>query len=162
MKLKDFDFRIWDNIEKKYIKSPHGLYIENTEHNDASNCNRIIANYEQRAFYIDYPFNDRNNEYYDNEESLLIELFTGLCDKNGNKIYEGDVIKYVYIFKHELLDKGMIKNLPKKVSIGYIGIDNFLGFRILKNKELQCFMKDIANIEIIGNIHENKKLLEGE
>lgn len=32
MKLKDFDFRIWDNIEKKYIKSPHGLYIENTEH----------------------------------------------------------------------------------------------------------------------------------
>ncbi|HEF9336642.1 TPA: hypothetical protein SBW68_001880, partial [Campylobacter coli] len=73
MKLKDFDFRIWDNIENKYIKTPHGLYIENTEHNDASNCNRIIANYEQRAFYIDYPFNDRNNEYYDNEESLSIE-----------------------------------------------------------------------------------------
>ncbi|EKH1714542.1 YopX family protein [Campylobacter coli] len=88
-----------------------------------------------------------------------IELFTGLYDKKGNKIYEGDIIKYVYIFKHELLDKGMIKKLPKKVSIGCIGIDNFLGFRILKNKELQCFMKDIANIEIIGNIHENKELL---
>ncbi|ENT7339602.1 YopX family protein [Campylobacter coli] len=91
-----------------------------------------------------------------------IELFTGLYDKKGNKIYEGDIIKYVYIFKHELLDKGMIKRLPKKVSIGYIGIDNFLGFKILKNKELQCFMKDITNIEIIGNIHENKELLEGE
>ncbi|EJK2981491.1 hypothetical protein ND298_001713 [Campylobacter coli] len=88
-----------------------------------------------------------------------IELFTGFYDKKGNKIYEGDIIKYVYIFKHELLDKGMIKKLPKKVSIGCIGIDNFLGFRILKNKELQCFMKDIANIEIIGNIHENKELL---
>lgn len=83
MKLSEFDFRIWDNIENKYIETPHGLYIENTEHNDASNCNRIIANYEQRAFYIDYPFNDRNNEYYDNEESLLIELFTGFYDKNG-------------------------------------------------------------------------------
>ncbi|EAL6382191.1 hypothetical protein DSU39_09290, partial [Campylobacter jejuni] len=32
-------------------------------------------------------------------------------------------------------------------------------FKILKNKELQCFMKDITNIEIIGNIHENKELL---
>ncbi|EJZ2962959.1 hypothetical protein OHY51_001689, partial [Campylobacter coli] len=88
MKLKDFDFRIWDNIEKKYVKSPNGLYIKNTEHKDASKCNRIIANYEQGGFYIDNPFNDRNNEYYDNEESLLIELFTGFCDKKGNKIYE--------------------------------------------------------------------------
>ncbi|EIX7546954.1 hypothetical protein MK761_001831, partial [Campylobacter coli] len=93
MKLKDFDFRVWDNIEKKYIKTPHGLYIENTEHNDASNCNRIIANYEQRAFYIDYPFNDRNNEYYDNEESISIELFTGLYDKKDKKVYENDIVK---------------------------------------------------------------------
>ncbi|HEG8097700.1 TPA: hypothetical protein SFZ43_000002 [Campylobacter jejuni] len=93
-------------------------------------------------------------------EDYEIELWTGYFDKNGKKIYEGDVIKYVYIFKHELLDKGMIKKLPKKVSIGCVGIDNFLGFRILKNKELQCFMKDIANIEIIGNIHENADLLK--
>lgn len=54
----------------------------------------------------------------------------------------------------------MIKRLPKKVSIGYVGIDDFLGFRILKNKELQCFMKDVTNIEIIGNMHENAELLK--
>ncbi|EAK7576588.1 TPA: hypothetical protein SE409_001720 [Campylobacter coli] len=135
MKLSDFDFRIWNNNSKTYEA---GSIIESLGF-ITSVFNQLT--YEKPT--IDYE----------------IELWTGLYDKNDKKIYEGDVIKYVYIFKHELLDKGMIKKLPKKVSIGCIGIDNFLGFKILKNKELQCFMKDIANIEIIGNIHENKELL---
>ena len=69
------------------------------------------------------------------------------------------VIECLYIFKHKLLREDIIEKLPKKLSIGYIGFDNFLGFRILKNKELQCFMKDITEIEVVGNIHENKDLL---
>ncbi|HEG8105073.1 TPA: hypothetical protein SFZ31_000503 [Campylobacter jejuni] len=133
MKLQNFDFRIWNTACKKYIDDV-GL-ISNIMCDLIHSATDIIEDYE-------------------------IELWTGYFDKNGNKIYEGDVIKYVYIFKHELLDKGMIEKLPKKVSIGCVGIDNFLGFRILKNKELQCFMKDIANIEIIGNIHENADLLK--
>ncbi|RTI48590.1 hypothetical protein C3I27_03995 [Campylobacter jejuni] len=136
MKLQNFDFRIWNTAckkKKKYIDDV-GL-ISNIMCDLIHSATDIIEDYE-------------------------IELWTGYFDKNGKKIYEGDVIKYVYIFKHELLDKGMIKKLPKKVSIGCVGIDNFLGFRILKNKELQCFMKDISNIEIIGNIHENADLLK--
>ncbi|HBK1704867.1 TPA: hypothetical protein SBY70_001781, partial [Campylobacter coli] len=129
MKLKDFDFRIWDNIENKYIETPHGLYIENTEHNDASNCNRIIANYEQRAFYIDYPFNDRNNEYYDNEESISIELFTGLYDKKGNKIYEGDIAKII-TFSYDF--------------VGHVAYDKEEArFKLIDNK----YMEDFANYE---------------
>ncbi|RTI96841.1 hypothetical protein C3H96_04150 [Campylobacter jejuni] len=147
MKLQDFDFRIWDG--KKYINNiKGGVYIHKI--NDHIKC----LNRNQDCYNYEFELDDLDNS------NLEIELFTGLYDKNGKKIYEGDVIKYVYIFKHELLDKGMIKKLPKKVSIGCVGIDNFLGFRILKNKELQCFMKDIANIEIIGNIHENKELLK--
>ncbi|EOI5977834.1 YopX family protein [Campylobacter jejuni] len=151
MKLHDFDFRIWDNIENKYIKTPHGLYIENTEHNDASNCNRLIANYEQRAFYMDYPFNDRNNEYYDNEESLLIELFTGLYDKNGKKIYEGDIVKTKSPYDCFLAKVGIHKEgtfyLESK-SRDYIG-------------SLIYLVKDEGyDTEIIGNIHENKELLK--
>ncbi|EAJ9524343.1 hypothetical protein E5N69_09075 [Campylobacter coli] len=160
MKLQDFDFRIWDNIEKKYIKSPHGLYIENTEHNDASNCNRIIANYEQRAFYIDYPFNDRNNEYYDNEESLSIELFTGYYDYKGNKIYIGDIIECLVstneknseIF-YEIICFDMELGLCSKLSNG----DGGYLFDLRRHKN----NKTIEDVYVVGNIHENKELLKG-
>ncbi|EAK6081994.1 hypothetical protein KBI89_05095 [Campylobacter coli] len=151
MKLQNFDFRIWDNIEKKYIKTPHGLYIENTEHNDASSYSRIIGNYEQRSFYIDYPFNDRNNEYYDNEESLLIELFTGLYDKNGKKIYEGDIVKTkspydCFLAKVSIHKEGTFYLESK--SRDYIG-------------SLIYLVKDEGyDTEIIGNIHENPELLK--
>ncbi|EPF0498466.1 YopX family protein [Campylobacter coli] len=151
MKLSDFDFRIWDNIEKKYIKSPHGLYIENTEHNDASNCNRIIANYEQRAFYIDYPFNDRNNEYYDNEESLLIELFTGLYDKKGKKVYENDIVKVKSLYDHFLA----------KISIHKAGTFYFERKHGDYLGSLIYLVEDQGyTIETIGNIHENAEFLK--
>ncbi|EPV6358710.1 YopX family protein [Campylobacter jejuni] len=127
MKLKDFDFRIWDNSTNKFIE---------------------------------FAISDNIRAIPRKNDDLMLELWTGYFDKNGNKIYEGDIIKYVYVFNHALLDKYMLKRLPKKVSIGYVGIDDFLGFRILKNKELQCFMKDVTNIEIIGNIHENADLLK--
>ncbi|EHG5045367.1 hypothetical protein J4F05_001720 [Campylobacter coli] len=151
MKLKDFDFRIWDNIEKKYIKSPHGLYIENTEHNDASNCNRIIANYEQRAFYIDYPFNDRNNEYYDNEESISIELFTGLYDKKDKKVYENDIVKVKSLYDYFLA----------KISIHKEGTFYFEGKNGDYIGSLIYLVEDEGyTIEAIGNINENAELLK--
>ncbi|EAH8217917.1 hypothetical protein DUH32_09205 [Campylobacter coli] len=151
MKLKDFDFRVWDNIEKKYIKTPHGLYIENTEHNDASNCNRIIANYEQRAFYIDYPFNDRNNEYYDNEESISIELFTGLYDKKDKKVYENDIVKVKSLYDYFLA----------KISIHKEGTFYFEGKNGDYIGSLIYLVEDEGyTIEAIGNINENAELLK--
>ncbi|EMB5558412.1 hypothetical protein U5700_000727 [Campylobacter coli] len=151
MKLQDFDFRVWDNIEKKYIKTPHGLYIENTEHNDASNCNRIIANYEQRAFYIDYPFNDRNNEYYDNEESLSIELFTGLYDKKDKKVYENDIVKVKSLYDYFLA----------KISIHKEGTFYFEGKNGDYIGSLIYLVEDEGyTIEAIGNINENPELLK--
>ncbi|HHP0319272.1 TPA: YopX family protein [Campylobacter jejuni] len=153
MKLKDFDFRIWDNIENKYIKTSEGLYIENTEHNDASNCNRIIENYDHAGFAADHPYNWKNKEYYNNENAFSIELFTGLYDKNGNKIYEGDVL-----FSFEGCSEGEAFKYKAVLKEGAFYLVECGDDGEEYDEDLISEFR-LEELEIVGNIHENKELL---
>lgn len=74
--------------------------------------------------------------------------YTGLTDKNGVRIFEGDIVSLV---KHD----GLI------YKVVYVPCR----YELVNSKGVNCFVLDIyksENIEVIGNIHDNPELLGGE
>ncbi|EJB5787367.1 hypothetical protein MSV09_001781 [Campylobacter jejuni] len=140
MKLQDFDFRIWDKTKEEFLKKePTLIKIDNE---------RVIAGRISR-FYANTA--DITDKFIGNGNDLEIELWTGIYDKNGKKIYEGDIVKTKSPYDCFLAKVGIHKEgtfyLESK-SRDYIG-------------SLIYLVKDEGyTIETIGNIHENPELLK--
>ena len=82
--------------------------------------------------------------------------YAGLKDKNGKKIFEGDIVEADgYIF---FVNFGKCGGVANKVDYGYIGyyLD---GYDEITKKALSYGLRDdicyFTNIEVIGNIHNN-------
>lgn len=69
--------------------------------------------------------------------------YTGLTDKNGEKIFEGDVITISSAFMTGIVEY------------------HDCGFEVRENDVYECLWYDSDELEVIGNIHDNPELLEG-
>lgn len=101
--------------------------------------------------FIVGPVVEADQEYLAHEWWVPVHLesvvqYTGLKDKNGKEIYEGDIIKHDYY-----VDAQEIKFNERLITYKCYPADVF----ILKVDEEQ------ENFEIIGNIYENPELLKG-
>ena len=88
--------------------------------------------------------------------------FTGLKDKNGKEIYEGDIIKVIGDYIHP--DGRVIRlgNYKLQYEMAGFGIYRKEGWWRLDDFSVQVCPKYglINKIEVIGNIYENLELLK--
>lgn len=126
---RQIKFRFWDLKNNIWVKQM-GLYDDGLI-GDFSECFHNIAG--------------KNGEYF------VAQQFTGLQDKNGRDIYEGDIIKT----DDEIL---LVEYCEEYAKFGAI---IYLQDGVEPENSVWHWGEDLFHVygEVIGNIFENKELL---
>ena len=107
---------------------------------------------EKYAYIVEFG-NKEICRNYVNVDPDTVGQYTGLTDKNGKKIFEGDIVKSC-----EYDDIYFVR---------YFNDDNYPAFDCVPDVPLcECnglaFLVNTEGCEIIGNVHDNPELLRGD
>lgn len=138
---REIKFRIWDIENKKMLK------VQELDFEPTFYGGRIAIR----------P--DQYNDYFDTEDMILMQ-YTGLHDKNGKEIYEGDIVLLDCYYYEEPAFDGEFKVIYDDINGMWLLVDLENKDRGFTFGEIRSYYK--AEIEVIGNIYDNLELLGGK
>jgi uncharacterized phage protein (TIGR01671 family) len=115
--------------------------------------------YDVNSFYIDRLKNKITIHFDDHTKTfkfddVVLEQSTGLKDKNGKLIYEGDIVR--------VIEKCMTNTLDRNYPMLFNEKTAKFGFKHPEGHFFYFTNNDDFSYEVIGNIHENSDLLEAD
>lgn len=144
--MRKIKFRAWDKKNQRWYKPTHEAYKNNLFELLVSFNGDLLSHTMQGI----------------NHESIFPDRFelmqhTGLQDKNGKEIYEGDIYEV-----GDLLYRVKFINGAFCGGILYYNDNDFspLGFKCDRSEEDIILDNDTTFINVIGNIYENPELLD--
>lgn len=133
-----FKFRVWSEEDCGYMES---IDIFRLTHSGKLVFNNDSLNREPEC----------------NPKRYVVEQCTGLKDKNGRLVYEGDIVKRTFF---NVRRKSKMKNCVVKwcngTAIFTLDVDTRDDYRSYESRCDNVFNE----CEVIGNIHENPELVE--
>ena len=134
---------------------------------------QYVQNRDGKMIYSD-TWEDGIQKHYVIEGT--VGQYTGLTDKNGTKIFEGDIFKFPdEIFESYYTSCGTEYNSWEAENYGVVGFCEDLGrfdfvdYKFNENaveadlheNHVIEFCYFVSDLEVIGNIHDNPELLKG-
>lgn len=148
--MREIKFRAWNEYEK-IMTEPFGLDSINGYEGYCRGEVEIfyeVGDQEIKSFQIITP-----NYTPTGGTGWLFLQYTGLKDKNGVEIYEGDIVRYDYYYIDE-------EDVESMISVVEFRFGKFWPRERYSSCPNDYYVERLFNFEVIGNIYENKELLD--